>query len=172
MWQFREPPNWRCEAPHTQKHTWNWRNWASTKFHCQPGDLIIFTITIKWCEWFPKTFSHHSTKNVDSKCMHYLKQCSWWCCLWNYCTIFVIDVMQKQQKPETWKWPTCMWSNLCRFQLLFLSFILYTQQLLFQSVVLKKGNIWNWCTPNQFCDCLCIFLKNYNTLVTSKICFL
>ena len=29
-----------------------------------------------------------------------------------------------------------------------------------------------YCTTDQFCDCLCIFLKNYNTLVTSKICFL
>ena len=29
-----------------------------------------------------------------------------------------------------------------------------------------------YCTPDQFCDCLCIFLKNYNTSVTSKICFL
>ena len=29
-----------------------------------------------------------------------------------------------------------------------------------------------YCTPDQFFDCLCIFLKNYNTLVTSKICFL
>ena len=29
-----------------------------------------------------------------------------------------------------------------------------------------------YCTPSQFLDCFCIFLKNYNTLVTSKICFL
>ena len=29
-----------------------------------------------------------------------------------------------------------------------------------------------YCTPDQFFDCLCIFLKNYNTLVASKICFL
>ena len=29
-----------------------------------------------------------------------------------------------------------------------------------------------YCTPGQFLDCFCIFLKNYNTLVTSKICFL
>ena len=29
-----------------------------------------------------------------------------------------------------------------------------------------------YCTPVQFLDCFCIFLKNYNTLVTSKICFL
>ena len=29
-----------------------------------------------------------------------------------------------------------------------------------------------YCTPDQFCDCLCIFLKKYNTLVTSKIRFL
>ena len=29
-----------------------------------------------------------------------------------------------------------------------------------------------YCTPDQFLDCLCIFIKNYNTLVTSKICFL
>ena len=29
-----------------------------------------------------------------------------------------------------------------------------------------------YCTPDQFCDCLFIFPKNYNTLVTSKICFL
>ena len=29
-----------------------------------------------------------------------------------------------------------------------------------------------YCTPGQFLDCFCIFLTNYNTLVTSKICFL
>ena len=29
-----------------------------------------------------------------------------------------------------------------------------------------------YCTPGHFLDCFCIFLKNYNTLVTSKICFL
>ena len=29
-----------------------------------------------------------------------------------------------------------------------------------------------YCTPGQFLDCFCIFLKNYNILVTSKICFL
>ena len=29
-----------------------------------------------------------------------------------------------------------------------------------------------YCTPGQFLDCFCIFVKNYNTLVTSKICFL
>ena len=29
-----------------------------------------------------------------------------------------------------------------------------------------------YCTPGQLWDCFCIFLKNYNTLVTSKICFL
>ena len=29
-----------------------------------------------------------------------------------------------------------------------------------------------YCTPDHFIDCLCIFLKNYNTFVTSKICFL
>ena len=29
-----------------------------------------------------------------------------------------------------------------------------------------------YCTSDELCDCLCIFLKNYNTLVTSKMCFL
>ena len=29
-----------------------------------------------------------------------------------------------------------------------------------------------YCTPDQFCDCLCNFLKNCSTLVTSKISFL
>ena len=29
-----------------------------------------------------------------------------------------------------------------------------------------------YCTPDQFCGCLCIFLKSYNTLLTSKIYFL
>ena len=33
-------------------------------------------------------------------------------------------------------------------------------------------NLRGYCTPGQFLDCFCIFLKNYNTLVTSKICFL
>ena len=27
-----------------------------------------------------------------------------------------------------------------------------------------------YCTPGQFLDFFCIFLKNYNTLVTTKIC--
>ena len=45
------------------------------------------------------------------------------------------------------------------------------------SVVMTHCNIFlallrGYCTSDQFCDCLCIFLKNYNTLVTSKICFL
>ena len=34
------------------------------------------------------------------------------------------------------------------------------------------SNLRGYCTPSQFLDCFCIFLKNYNTLVTSKICFL
>ena len=29
-----------------------------------------------------------------------------------------------------------------------------------------------YCTPGQFLDCLCTFLKNYNTFITSEICFL
>ena len=29
-----------------------------------------------------------------------------------------------------------------------------------------------YCTPGQFLDCFCNFLKTYNILVTSKICFL
>ena len=29
-----------------------------------------------------------------------------------------------------------------------------------------------YCTPGQFCDYFYIFLRNYNTLITSKICFL
>ena len=28
-----------------------------------------------------------------------------------------------------------------------------------------------YCTPSQFCNCLCIFVQNYNTFLTSKICF-
>ena len=45
------------------------------------------------------------------------------------------------------------------------------------SVTQRKGikkvkDLRGYCTPGQFLDCFCIFLKNYNTLVTSKICFL
>ena len=46
------------------------------------------------------------------------------------------------------------------------------------SVVNWNSFKWVWfflrgyCTPDQFCECLCIFLKNYNTLVTNKMCFL
>ena len=32
-----------------------------------------------------------------------------------------------------------------------------------------KEQLRGYCTPDQFFDYLCIFLKNYNTLVTSKI---
>ena len=40
--------------------------------------------------------------------------------------------------------------------------------------ILKSGEQYlrGYCTPDQFFDCLCIFLKNYNTLVASKVCFL
>ena len=34
------------------------------------------------------------------------------------------------------------------------------------------ADLRGYCTPGQFLDCFCIFLKNHNTLVTSKICFL
>ena len=41
---------------------------------------------------------------------------------------------------------------------------------------ISRNNFLNtlrgYCTPDHFFDCLCIFLKNYNTFVTSKICFL
>ena len=33
-------------------------------------------------------------------------------------------------------------------------------------------SVVDFCTPGQFLDCFCIFLKNCNTLITSKICFL
>ena len=34
------------------------------------------------------------------------------------------------------------------------------------------NHLRGYCTLDQFCDCLCTFLKNHSTLVTSKICFL
>ena len=36
---------------------------------------------------------------------------------------------------------------------------------------LTRSTLRGYCTPGQFLDCFSIFLKNYNTLVTSKICF-
>ena len=36
----------------------------------------------------------------------------------------------------------------------------------------ESETLRGYCTPGQFLDCFCIFLKNYNTLVTSKVCFL
>ena len=44
--------------------------------------------------------------------------------------------------------------------------LLYTNS--FSHIFCLRG----YCTLDQFCDCLCIFLNNYNTLVTSKMCFL
>ena len=38
--------------------------------------------------------------------------------------------------------------------------------------IVSTVGLRGYCTPGQFLDCLCIFLKNYNTLVTSKTCFL
>ena len=35
-----------------------------------------------------------------------------------------------------------------------------------------RTSLRGYCTPGQFLDCFCIFLKNYNTLITSKICLL
>ena len=40
------------------------------------------------------------------------------------------------------------------------------------SALSKEFTLRGYCTPGQFLDCFCIFLINYNTLVTSKICFL
>ena len=41
-----------------------------------------------------------------------------------------------------------------------------------KSTILHQQILRGYCTPDQFFDYLCIFLKIYNTLVTSKICFL
>ena len=38
--------------------------------------------------------------------------------------------------------------------------------------VMQSLFLRGYCTPGQFLDCFCIFLKNYKALVTSKICFL
>ena len=38
--------------------------------------------------------------------------------------------------------------------------------------ILYRFTLRGYCTPGQFSDCLFIFLKYCNTLVTSKICFL
>ena len=37
--------------------------------------------------------------------------------------------------------------------------------------VMNRGDLRlrGYCTPDHFCDCLGIFLKKYNTLVTSKV---
>ena len=37
---------------------------------------------------------------------------------------------------------------------------------------LPNTDFKGYCTPDQFCSCLCIFLENHNTLVTNKINFL
>ena len=37
---------------------------------------------------------------------------------------------------------------------------------------IQTMSLGGYCTPDQFLYSLCIFLKNYNTLVASKICFL
>ena len=46
------------------------------------------------------------------------------------------------------------------------SFVIIAESLTYEKSVFLRG----YCTPDQFCDCLCIYLKNYNTLVTSNIC--
>ena len=58
----------------------------------------------------------------------------------------------------------------CFVSLLELHEYINVRVLLYQSLI----NICfrGYCTPDQFCDCLCIWLKNYNTLVTGKICLL
>ena len=35
---------------------------------------------------------------------------------------------------------------------------------------LTENRLRGYCTPDQFCDCLYIFLKNYNILETTMIC--
>ena len=46
------------------------------------------------------------------------------------------------------------------------------QKMLHLKMPISSSYLRWYYTPDQCCYCLCIFLKNYNTLVTSKICFL
>ena len=55
------------------------------------------------------------------------------------------------------------------FQFLYLPEVMAVwRKICYKSISALRG----YCTPGQFLDCFCIFLKNYSTLVTSKICFL
>ena len=60
-------------------------------------------------------------------------------------------------------------SNQIEYFILSLLVIDYMQIILY---IFLTAALRGYCTPSQVFDCLCIFLKNYNTLVASKICFL
>ena len=45
-------------------------------------------------------------------------------------------------------------------------------RLMFNVCLYLRLILRGYCTPDQFCNCLCIFLKNYNTFVAGKICFI
>ena len=66
----------------------------------------------------------------------------------------------------------CCWS----FEYLVLpircKIILWAKLGKFGTIILRTWvALRGYCTPDQFCDCYGFFLKNYNILETSKICF-
>ena len=73
---------------------------------------------------------------------------------------------------------TCKYSsplNVCHsMNLINLAFvtILHSYESCCQANQFNDAHLRGYCTPDHFCDCLCIFLENYKMLVTSKICFL
>ena len=75
-------------------------------------------------------------------------------CFWWQKTLKARKLQQKKKKKkkEKEKWQTLQ-QKIGKIFLL--------------SIILR-----GYCTPDHFFDCLCIFPKNYDTLVTSKICFL
>ena len=68
--------------------------------------------------------------------------------------------------------------QLCEHSLLYIHVLILLSSYALECIFLHYSsklqlfsNLRGYCTPGQFLDCFCIFLKNCNTLVTSKICF-
>ena len=73
--------------------------------------------------------------------------------------------------------PTYEFSDLKSFTSYKIILVINGENAVYKTITQKTrkyehGWYKGYCTPDQICDCLCIFLKNDNTLVTDKICFL
>ena len=115
-----------------------------------------------WCDWKKGNMIYENWKSSVSQRIH----------LWYQIDPKMLNFWENGKKSPVWEKKK---SILLKFDVKYwFSGSFPCQKMNYKNVNNSKltPTLRGYCTPDQFFDCLCIFFKNYNTLVASKTCFL